>query len=402
MKLWGAFIKTIKLLSIFVMAGALYAYAMFQGGYVSWFLFYSVIVIVLFNAVFILYPLRFIEVERRIDRKLLSYNDTVKVDLILKKKVPFPLLFLSVYDEVPYGLGGQGQTSGTVFFFAAAKNLSYTYEVRGNRRGEYDFSLIHLQAGDLFGFFQKERTVNLPVTLTVFPRLLPLRKWNTAQRDEQFDNFLVSSKSIEDTLSVAGVREYKPGDKMTSIDWKVSARAAKLVTKEFESQEGKGFLMILENDKIDHWTEPFESAVEFAVSFVDYCYKQEIPVGFTLLARSEMLIEEEAKLSHFQQIYKELAKVKKEKMAPNTTSFAKRFSGRSIVWISPGLTLQTLDDLQRLANLGKKLIVFYVPNETNNNLENERLYHLQRQKVNVYAIQLKESSFEVTSYRGKP
>ncbi|SDI40323.1 DUF58 domain-containing protein [Alteribacillus bidgolensis] len=397
MKLWGAVIKAIKLLSIFVMAGALYAYAMFQGGYVSWFLFYSVIVIVLFNAVFILYPLRFIEVERRIDRRLLSYNETVKVDLVLKKKIPFPLLFLSVYDEVPYGLRGQGQTSGTVFFFAAAKKLSYTYEVRANRRGEYHFSPIYLQAGDLFGFFQKERTVVLPVTLTVFPRLLPLRRWNTAQRDEQYSTLSVSSKSIEEAFSVAGVREYIPGDKMTSIDWKMSARAAKLVTKEFESQEGKGFLMVLENDKTDHWTEPFERAVEFAVSFIDYCYKQEIPVGFTLSARSEILIEEETKQSHFQQIYKELAKVKKEKISPNTTSAAKRFSGRSIVWISPGLTLQTLDVLQRIASPGKKLVVFYIPNETNNSLEKERLYHLQRQKVNAFAIQLKESSFEVTS-----
>ncbi|UTW70466.1 DUF58 domain-containing protein [Anaerobacillus sp. HL2] len=39
---------------------------------------------------------------------------------------------------------------------------------------------------------------------------------------------------MDDITSVAGSREYVPGDRLTSIDWKVTARVNKLMTKEFE------------------------------------------------------------------------------------------------------------------------------------------------------------------------
>lgn len=345
-----------------------------------------------------LYPLRWIEVERRFDKKLLSYDEKIEITLLLKKKIPFPLLYISVMDTVPSGLEGMGKTPGTIFFFTGAKQFSYAYDIRGGKRGEYWFSPITLKTGDLFGFFHKEYQVDIEDSLTVLPRLRPLKRWKTLWNDNQ-ETTPVTAKLMEDTFSVAGVRDYVPGDKLTSIDWKVTARAGKLVTKEFESQSGKGYTVILDNTGKFELDKMFEERIEFAASLIDDCYKQAIPVGFGVSTGEALLVEEGAKLNHFQTIYRELARLERIDMDSDTFSFIKQsVRNRSIVYITSDITAERMNELESLLKYRNELVIALCLYEdvTNRGLE-DSILTLKKQGANIVFIQSDSSVFDVTS-----
>ncbi|RSL31722.1 DUF58 domain-containing protein [Salibacterium salarium] len=392
------FVKAGKLLSLIIVIGTLYAYAMFQGGFVSWFLFYSVVSIIICNMLFMLYPLRWIEVERRFDKKLLSYDEKMEVTLLLKKKFPFPSLYISVMDTVPSGLEGMGKTPGTIFFFTSAKQFSYSYDIRGGKRGEYWFSPITLKTGDLFGFFHKEHQVDIEDSLTVLPRLRLLKRWKTLWNDNQ-ETTPVTAKLMEDTFSVAGVRDYVPGDKLTSIDWKVTARAGKLVTKEFESQSGKGYTVILDNTGKFELDKMFEERIEFAASLIDDCYKQAIPAGFGVSTGEALLVEEGAKLNHFQTIYRELARLERIDMDSDPFSFFKQpVRNRSIVYITSDVTAERMNELESLLKYRNELVIalFLYEDVTDRGLR-DSILTLKKQGANIVFIQSDSSVFDVTS-----
>ncbi|MDQ7863681.1 DUF58 domain-containing protein [Peribacillus frigoritolerans] len=52
---------------------------------------------------------------------------------------------------------------------------------------------------------------------------------------------VVSTKKTQREHSVvSGVREYQPGDQLSWINWKATARTSEIMTKEFEVQKKPG------------------------------------------------------------------------------------------------------------------------------------------------------------------
>ncbi|SFM13830.1 DUF58 domain-containing protein [Salibacterium qingdaonense] len=389
-------VKTGKALLLAAVMGGLYTYAMFQGGFVSWFLFYSVLSAVILNALFIAYPLRRLQVTRNVSRTMLSYNESMEVTLHVEKKLPFPFLFLSVEDTVPSGVEGLGQESGTIFFLSPALSLSHSYDIRGGRRGEYWFSTVMLRTGDLFGFITKEYEVDLPQPVTVLPRLRPLKRWN-GLRNENQETTPSAVRMMDQSYSVAGVRDYIPGDKMTSVDWKVSARAGKLVTKEFESQEGQGHLVIIDNT-IEKSRDALEERIEFAASFTDYCYKKGVPTGLGFSTGEEVLLEEESKRAHFQSIYQELAKLEPGSASfDEAVFFRQQFHGRSLLYITSVMSAQRTEELQQVLKNRNELVVAFCGHETMDEQERIRLEKLRGSGAVTAYVWMDDNAFDITS-----
>jgi uncharacterized protein (DUF58 family) len=74
--------------------------------------------------------------------------------------------------------------------------------------------------------------------------------------------------SFEEDRSLAGVRGYVPGDRLTSIDWKKSAKSADLMTKEFESYQGEGVIVAFDSFLLQADESQFEHSVELAASLI--------------------------------------------------------------------------------------------------------------------------------------
>src|SRR5690625_1931142 len=81
----------------------LYAYAMFQGGFVSWFLFFSFLPIGFYQIILMLYPLQRWEIKRTLSHHTLRAGDSIKVSIKMKRKIPFPLFYCIVEEVVQIG-----------------------------------------------------------------------------------------------------------------------------------------------------------------------------------------------------------------------------------------------------------------------------------------------------------
>src|SRR5690554_4654763 len=86
---------------VFILFAILFSYAMFQGGFVSWFLFFSFLPIIIYSIVMLFYPLNLVQVHRTVSSKLLRAGQTVKVNVTIRRKMPFPLLFVVIEDQLP-------------------------------------------------------------------------------------------------------------------------------------------------------------------------------------------------------------------------------------------------------------------------------------------------------------
>ena len=79
--------------SVIAIGTAAYVFAKFQGGFVSWFIFYTLIPFVTYSVLLYLYPLRDLTVERYIEKRHVSRNGQVSIRVVLKRNLPFPLLY---------------------------------------------------------------------------------------------------------------------------------------------------------------------------------------------------------------------------------------------------------------------------------------------------------------------
>ncbi|WP_240473338.1 DUF58 domain-containing protein [Salsuginibacillus kocurii] len=270
---------------------SLFAYAMFQGGFVSWFLFYGMTALIGVSVLYILYPLHQLEVTRTVEPDWLMRGDEAEVTVTIRKRWPLPLPYLYVDDRYPRLLSIQEGESRSVFFLSWKREATLSYRVKGSARGEAQFNDIHLSTGDMFGLWKKGKVWREPAEVLVYPRLKKLSNWAFYVK-EQSERSNPEQRSYDQSASVAAVRDYTPGDRLTSIDWKVTARAGKLVTKEFEAQEGKGYTLLLNPQVTEFSHERLEEAVDFTASFAHYCYQQEVLLEYAALASTKKELNE--------------------------------------------------------------------------------------------------------------
>lgn len=279
-----------KLLLIGVLFGVLYAYAMFQGGFVSWFLFYAMLPFILYMLCLIFYPLSRWKISRTLSKPILHSGDSVTAYLTIKRKIPFPLFYCIIEEYVPETLERKGSRVETyqymnnpnvldnerkvkrVAFPWFKRNFHFQYEFEQVPRGEHHFHTVRVRVGDLLGFVKKQAYFTVPSQILVYPhqRKVQIRKRVNSFEEGAAPTF---SPTKRDATVVTGVREYAPGDKFSWIDWKTTAKKNAVMTKEFEQQKSLDVLLVLDAEEGEEETRlAFEGCIELSASLI-HAYK---------------------------------------------------------------------------------------------------------------------------------
>ncbi|MFD1637149.1 DUF58 domain-containing protein [Evansella tamaricis] len=292
---------------------AIFSYAMFQGGFVSWFLFYSTTILVVLMLLYAAIPLGSFHVSRSIGNGALTAGSELKITVTIRRKWPFPFLYLSVYDDVGSRLLKQApmNRSRMIFYPTIKRELEYSYVIPEVNRGEYSLHGVHLETSDMFGLFQKKKFVSLEETILIYPNYHEIEHWTAYERHEA-ETRMSSLDFIEDVTSVAGAREYEPGDKLTSIDWKVTARSNKLMTKEFEEYYGQNFLVVLNNylPEDNYQTiEAYEKSIELVTSIVMHANRKQHLLGLWSIGTVSSIYPLDSGTEHQKRIVRHLSKV---------------------------------------------------------------------------------------------
>ncbi|UOQ44101.1 DUF58 domain-containing protein [Halobacillus salinarum] len=385
----------VKLSIVIILFVTLFSYAMFQGGFVSWFLFYGFLPFLIYMACLLVYPIHQWEVERHLSKSVATGGETIDVEVTLTRNFPFPLYYCVIEEYFPDSLKRKDthlekfrhmdkpedlkeQRRVTLVSFPwFKKKIEYSYSLERVPRGEHDLKSIRVKTGDFFGFVKREFVYETEQKLLVFPYK---RKLNMIEMVYSFEQGASPSFRLNEKNSnvVTGVRDYMPGDKFAWIDWKTTAKKNEMMTKEFEQEKSADILVIL--DAVYHPSMnplAFEGAVEFTASLLDELHKQSSQLAFMTLGDGKQFFPFQQDYKHKQMIQRQLAKIRPLGRVPFAQQLDRERtqlpSGMITMIISHHLDAQTEQALHKLAQKSRKLLFFYLRPQSQMSFQDHQL-----------------------------
>lgn len=295
-----------KLFLLLSLTIAVFCYAMFQGGFVSWFLFYSFLPFSCYSLILFFYPLHTFQVSRSINQEQFSAGETLIAKITIHRKFPFPLFYLIVEDILPYKLNGNEfiDEPKKLLFPSFKKTIEYEYELLNIPRGEHIFKTIRLKTGDLFSLTEKEVFFHVENYFLVYPSYVDL-DYRKQTRDNDQGHIVSNKKLWQETTMTIGVRDYQHGDRFSSIDWKATARRGSMMTKEFEQMQSNDVIVTIDRSQ----SEKFEWIVTFTASILRSLIKNGENVGLVSIGADKMIFPLQSTEKHLQDMFYHLAKV---------------------------------------------------------------------------------------------
>jgi uncharacterized protein (DUF58 family) len=361
-----------KLLILSLLVFTTFSYAMFQGGFVSWFLFFSFSPFALLSLAISFYPLRDMEVERKLAKTEFHAGESLKVHITLRRRIRFPLFYLVVEDILTDKLKHEFQTnkSKVILIPGFRKEISFVYEIENLPRGEHLFQQVRIKTGDILGLIEKSHMVTLNHQILVYPSYTDMiyRPF-----ENQYDQGMTASRERvqRDTTMVIGVREYQPGDRFSWINWKASAKRNDIMTKEFEQRQSHDVLVVMDCFHDSH----FEQIVSFTASIVRAILRKGAQVGLISYSSERFSFPIRGGDSQQQQLFYHLAKVEATgsvglERVLETEGFLTQ-QNASILLVTSTLTKSLLEKASILSNRKGTVVIFLMKAEKESLSSNE-------------------------------
>jgi uncharacterized protein (DUF58 family) len=311
-KLLNPFKKVWKFVILLFLILLTFSYAMFQGGFVSWFLFYSFLPFALYCVGLSFYSLNELEVSRQIPKDDYIAGEPLKVTVNVKRNSYFPIFYLLIEDQLDEALRNsqQNRKAKTLVLPGFKKEFSYEYMIDELPRGEHIFHSIIVRTGDLLGLVEKEKTYQSESKIIVYPAYSELlyRPFET-----HFDQGMTASRERvqRDTTLAIGVRDYQPGDRFSWINWKASAKRNEIMTKEFEQRQSHDVFVVMDCAPDTH----FEGVVSFTASLVRAVLKKGAQTGLLTISGERAAFPIRGGEGQIHQLFYHLARI-----VPNSPS----------------------------------------------------------------------------------
>ncbi|MEX2466645.1 MAG: DUF58 domain-containing protein [Gemmatimonadota bacterium] len=248
--------------------------------------------------------IRDLRIERRTPRATTVGRDVVLTYHVRNLKRRFPTLAVEIFEE---GLAEPAFVSHV----PAGGNVTVRSSNGFVRRGVYPLGTVVLSTSFPFGLFRKERDLELPGEIVVWPR------HDLVVRDPVPGAGHVprGGPSPRGAMGWRGeyrsLRTYRTGDDPRDIHWKSSARLQKPVVREYERGAAETRWICLDTRGSE--STGAERAVEIAASLAARCVAEHRPFG---LATPEGVIEPGADLGTLERALDLLARVDFSPTAP--------------------------------------------------------------------------------------
>lgn len=307
MKRSGKYLSlTTRLVFIVSLFFSMYVFAMFQGGTVSWTIFYMVTPFLLYSIALFLYPLSVLKVKRSIRSKTIEKGGKLHVTLHITRSFPFPLLYTTISEKWDDARVIESVPQTKQFFiFGFKKEIEWSYEVDKLPRGQYTIEGLEVEIADFFGWIQKRSFIEIKDSILVFPNTTSM---HYVPIDAQYDrgSLLSPYSLVKDTTMATGVRDYQAGDRVTWIHWKSFARTQNLMTKEFEDRQSEDLVVLLDGRVSD----TFEEQVELTASLIEEASRQQASIAFVSTGEEITVFPFIHSAEQLNEVFVHLAKIK--------------------------------------------------------------------------------------------
>ncbi|MGQ0602861.1 MAG: DUF58 domain-containing protein [Anaerolineales bacterium] len=179
---------------------------------------------------------------RQMDEAELHVGDPIVITLTLSNAARLPALHLRGEELCPFAPAADR----VLPFFASAparSTIEMRYDTVCARRGWFDFTPLTVTTRAPFGFFAARRILPSTGGVLIFPEYRVLESFPLLDRRPATQS---QYARIGQGAEFLGVREYRPGDSPRHVHWRTTARAGRLVVKEFAEETQPGLTLALD------------------------------------------------------------------------------------------------------------------------------------------------------------
>jgi uncharacterized protein (DUF58 family) len=217
-----------------------------------------------------------LRIERKIRCAIAEVGDKVRVKVLVRYMGLIPVPWVIIEDLLPDDainpshpfLKLKGKKI-KVFSLFSMQTEEFSYSLECMHRGFFQIGPVLAETGDPFGFMRRYRVACQPFYLLVLPKITHLLGYDLTSR-RPIGEIQMIMKIFEDPTRISGIRDYEPGDPMSRIHWKASARTGVFQCKVFEPSCLAGAMILLDFHEANFPPrgEPFRSelAIDAAVS----------------------------------------------------------------------------------------------------------------------------------------
>ncbi len=309
------------------------------------------------------------KVELELDRRVIpteSFGDEpVRVETRVTNKSSSVLENVEIHELLPGKIRPEKGSNHLNASMRPGETVDLTMEFPNPGRGHFQIGPLTVTARDAFGFYLAEKKLG-PETLAVMPR--PERVRGTELRPRHLGPWAGSIPSRASGMGSEfySLRGYVSGDDLKRVNWKASARAARLIVNEMEAERTTDVMVVLDTDVTFYESsekELFEQSVRAAASMSSLLLKQGNRVGLILQGAERGIVPPSFGKRQERKILYTLAAAKPGRAAISTsyvvTLLARLMlpSRAQMVIISPLLEPGIIEGIRQLVIAGYSVLV---------------------------------------------
>ena len=269
----------------------LLSYALLVGGTIPYFLLYVYILGFLIPILHILIILIRLEGSVQLPDKVLYAGDEITINYKINNNSIFHIPYLKIHSHISEELTGK-KAEKILKTLKPREFIKYSETINLKRRGHYELGKIEVIVSDAFGFFHLRKKITSETSLLVYPEAIELSNF-TITAVEQLGELHVDNIAFQDKSRISSLRDFKEGDSIKSIHWKLSAKLDDIIIKNYENRGDAHTIVLIDNYKKyfanDKNRRLEDKIVDISLSIINYYLNHNIPVNFKTQNNNEII-----------------------------------------------------------------------------------------------------------------
>lgn len=253
--------------------------AILNGGIIPYLMFYFTLTIVLFSLAYAKIINAYLSIHTIIDNAYYMAGDVTyyTIQVNCHAFIPIPYIHLKFYPE------HNGNVNDERFISITLEENSWTSrELKFYKRGIYNFGQLEAEVHDLLGIVKLNYKYTKELIIKVYPRVYDVNIRHFYGRDIYLDKKDNNSRN-EDPFTPKEVREYRTGDSLKRIHWKISAKHNELYVKNYDTISGIDAALFIDMNKNNYYYDNNgiieENIVDISVSIIKHLIINEIKLN---------------------------------------------------------------------------------------------------------------------------
>ncbi|NQT20663.1 MAG: DUF58 domain-containing protein [Planctomycetes bacterium] len=184
-----------------------------------------------------------VEVERIVPERL-SLGAPTRIVFEVRNRCRRPVK-IHLAEDLPEHMNAE--PAHCVGMLASGARGTFEYRLTARKRGRYDLGTVDVRVLPLTGLFYRQFRLRLSTQLEVFPNLVNLKRYELLlRRGLSYEQGVARIKQQGQGTEFESMRHHTPGDGMSRVDWKATAKRRRLIVRNYQPERQQSVLVAID------------------------------------------------------------------------------------------------------------------------------------------------------------